>query len=196
MVKRREYRETRKERNENLIREFWLKSGETATIQLLNDEPFVFDGHNVKIDGDWKTVPCQLVKQRHCLMCRDKVRKAWKAAFKLWDYRGNWDKDKKRFKNDDEFEKIWLVSDATCELLDALRKRKKCELTDIVLDVTRVGSGKTTTYSIQIAEDDDGRRLKPIDKKEKFPGARELVTHNLFLSDAELEATGFESSED
>jgi hypothetical protein len=180
---------------DNTPREFWLKSGETAIVQFLSDDPCVVDTHSVWIDGSWKTIPCQLTTQKHCLMCRDNAKKSWKAYFKILDYRGNWDKDKKKFKNDEQIEKFWGVGSGVADILDSLRLRRKKDLTELVLEVTKTGSGKTTTYSISVAEDDDGVKLKPVTFKEKYPDIETLVVDSLVPTDSYLDKTGFDTSE-
>ncbi len=195
LANKKKEQEEYKEKLENTPREFWLKSGETAIVQFLSDEPFVMDVHSVWIDGKWSTIPCQLLTQKHCLMCRDNAKKSWKAAFKVLDYRGNWDKDKKKFKEDEKIEKYWLVGSAVAEILDALRNRRKKELTEMVFEVTKTGSGKTTSYSISVAEDEDGVKLKPVSFKEKYAEIEELVLESLVPTDSYLDKSGFDVSE-
>ena len=91
----------KREAVENAVRDFWLKSDETATIQFLQDEPYCYDAHQVKDKkGNWTIVPCQLNTGRHCVLCSEGVKQTWRAAFKILDYRGSWDSEKKRFKYD------------------------------------------------------------------------------------------------
>jgi hypothetical protein len=73
-----------------------LTDGESA-IQFYEDEP---EGHTVST-AEWKIhfVPCQLTKQRHCLLLCEEVTHSWKAAFKVFDT-VVLDKDKRRFKHD------------------------------------------------------------------------------------------------
>ena len=50
----------------NSLREFWLKTGESAIIQILQEEPYCFDAHQVKDKrGKWTLVPCQLNTGKH-----------------------------------------------------------------------------------------------------------------------------------
>lgn len=87
----------RREAAENSVRDFWLKPDETAIIQFLQDEPYCFDAHQVKDrKGNWYIVPCQLNTGRHCVLCSDVAKQTWRAAFKILDHRGSWDKDKKK----------------------------------------------------------------------------------------------------
>lgn len=179
---------------ENAIREFWLKPDETATIQFLQDEPYCFDAHNVKDNhGNWTTVPCQLNSGKHCVLCSDGVKLTWRAAFKVLDYRGSWDKDKKRFRNDEPIEKIWKVGSTIAQQLKQMVDKKGRELTEMVLEVTRSGSGKDSSYNFEQAFDDDDRKLKPIPWKEKYPDAEELCQPP---TEDEIDERGYTSDED
>lgn len=165
----------KREATENSVRDFWLKPDETATIQFLQDEPYCFDAHQVKDKkGNWAIVPCQLNTGRHCVLCSDGVKQTWRAAFKILDYRGSWDKDKKKFKYDKPVEKIWKVGSTIAQQLKQIVDKKGKELTEMVFEVTRSGSGKDSSYNFEQAFDDDDRKMKPVDWEELTPTAEEL----------------------
>lgn len=160
---------------ENKVRDFWLKPEESAIIQFLQDEPYCFDAHQVKDkNGNWTIVPCQLNTGRHCVLCSDGVKQTWRAAFKIIDYRGNWDKDKKKFKNDVPIEKIWKVGSVIAQQLKQIVDKKGKDLTEMVFEVTRSGSGKDSSYNFEQAFDEHDRRMKPKDWEEQTPSAEEL----------------------
>lgn len=165
----------RKDAAENSVREFWLKSDESAIIQFLQDEPYCFDAHQVKDrKGNWAIVPCQLNTSRHCVLCSEGVKQTWRAAFKILDYRGSWDKDKKKFKYDKPIEKIWKVGSTIAQQLKQIVDKKGKDLTEMVFEVTRSGSGKDSSYNFEQAFDDDDRKMKPMDWDEVTPSAEEL----------------------
>ena len=165
----------RKEAAENAVRDFWLKSEETAIIQFLQDEPYCYDAHQVKDKrGNWSVVPCQLNTGRHCVLCSEGVKQTWRAAFKIIDYRGSWDSEKKRFKNDKPIEKIWKVGATIAQQLKHIVDKKGKSLTEMVFEVTRSGSGKDSSYNFEQAFDDDDRKMKPIDWEEVAPSAETL----------------------
>ena len=165
----------KREAAENSVRDFWLKPDETAIIQFLQDEPYCFDAHQVKDKkGNWSIVPCQLNTSRHCVLCSDGVKLTWRAAFKVLDYRGSWDKDRKKFKYDKPIEKIWKVGSTIAQQLKQIVDKKGKELTEMVFEVTRSGSGKDSSYNFEQAFDDDDRKMKPIDWDEQTPSAEEL----------------------
>ena len=165
----------RKAEMENRVRDFWLKPEESAIIQFLQDEPYCFDAHQVKDkNGNWTIVPCQLNTGRHCVLCSDGVKQTWRAAFKIIDYRGNWDKDKKKFKNDEPIEKIWKVGSVIAQQLKQIVDKKGKDLTEMVFEVTRSGSGKDSSYNFEQAFDEHDRRMKPKDWEEQTPSAEEL----------------------
>jgi hypothetical protein len=146
----------------NNVNEFWLADGESAIIQFYEDEPYCTEGHTVQQGKKYTFVPCQLTKQRHCLLCEEAVTHSWKAAFKVFDHRGTWDKDKRRFKHDKLVEKVWLIGPALTEQLKAYVDKKGKTLSKIVLEVSRTGAGKKAAYNIEVAwDEDEDRPMKP-----------------------------------
>ena len=60
---------------EGAVRDFFLKDGETAVVQFLQDEPYCYDAHNVRDKkGNWKVIPCGLNTKKHCVLCSDGVK--------------------------------------------------------------------------------------------------------------------------
>lgn len=174
------------------IKEFWLADGESAIIQFLSPEPFCMEGHSIKnSSGKWMFTPCQKAVQRHCLVCQDGAKTTWRAAFKIIDYRGDWDKDKSKFKHNTKIEKIWFVGETIASSIAALKdsKVKSGDLTDAVFEVSRTGSGKSTSYTVTIARDEEtDEKLRPVVFKEQFDDLEVLCRP---LSDDALEALGF-----
>ena len=184
----------RKDAAENVIRDFWLKPDESATIQFLQDEPYCFDAHQVKDrKGNWTLVPCQLNTGKHCVLCSEGIKQTWRAAFKVLDYRGSWDKDKKKFRYDAPVEKIWKVGATVAQQLKQIVDKKGKDLTEMVFEVTRSGSGKDSSYNFEQAFDEDDRKLKPIEWEEKAPSAEELCQPP---TEDEIDEAGYTGSED
>jgi len=176
------------------VKEFWLKAGESATIQFLQDEPYCYDAHNVKDRrGNFVTVPCGLTTSTHCALCTDKVKQTWKAAFMLLDYRGTWDTNKKEFRNDKPFVKIWRVGSQVAQAIKQfLDKRSGKELTELVITVTRSGEGKNSSYNFEQAYDEEtDKRLKPIEWEDDFPTAESLCQPP---SEDEIDEQGYQAS--
>lgn len=174
---------------DNAVREFWLKDGESATIQFLEGEPYCYDAHNVKDrKGNWTVVPCQLNNSRHCALCADGIKQTWRAAFVILDYRGSWDKDKKKFRNDEPVVKIWRMGTTIAQQIKQMMDKKGRDLTDMVLEVTRSGSGKDSSYNFEQAFDDDDRRLKPIKWDKEFPSSESLCQPP---TEDEIDARGY-----
>lgn len=179
---------------DNMVKDFWLKPDETATIQFLQDEPYCYDAHQVKDkNGNWTVVPCQLNTGRHCVLCSDGVKQTWKAAFKILDYRGTWDKDKKKFTYDKPMEKIWKVGSTIAQQLKQIVDKKGKELTEMVFEVSRSGSGKDSSYNFEQAFDDDDRKRRPIEWDEKSPSAEELCQPP---TEDEIDERGYVSEDD
>ena len=183
----------RQEEAENKIREFWLKSGETANVQFLQDEPYCFYAHQVKDkNGRWHVVPCQLNTQDSCTLCQQGVKQTWKAAFKILDLRGKWDKDKKKFVGGEPNEKLWLVGTTVAQQIKQFIERKGKDLTEMVIEVSRSGEGKDSTYNFGIALDDDDRKIKPLDWESETPDAEELCQPP---TDDEIDEQGYDAED-
>lgn len=180
--------------DEGKLREFWLKAGEVAIVQFLDEEPYIFDGHQIKDkNGKFGFEPCQLSVQKHCLMCRDGIKQSWKAAFRILDYRGSWDKDKEKFKWDEPVEKMWITNMTLLNLLSAVRSKRDKPLTELVLEITRTGSGKqNTTYMIEQAFDTDDNKMKPI----PWSSEKQVKESVKPKSDEALTMLGFSKNED
>lgn len=186
--------EERKAELDNAVRDFWLKEDETATIQFLQDEPYCYDAHQVKDkNGNWTIVPCQLNTGRHCVLCSEGVKQTWRAAFKLLDYRGSWDKDKRKFRYDKPVEKIWKVGSTIAQQLKQIVDKKDRPLTEMVLEVTRSGKGKDSSYNFEPAFDEHDRKLKPLDWDEQTPTAEELCQPP---TEDEIDRRGYQSADD
>lgn len=169
-----------------------MKDGESATIQFLHDEPYCYDAHSVRDkNGRFSVVPCQLNTQRRCEMCSRGIKQTWRATFKILDYRGSWDKDKKKFTYDKPVEKIWKVGATIANQLKSIRDRRGKELTEMVLEVTRSGSNTDTTYNFEPAFDDDDRKRSPIPWKEATPPVETLCQPP---TDDEIDASGYSDS--
>ena len=183
-----------KERSENSVRDFWLKSGESAIVQFMQDEPYCYDAHNVRDKkGNWATVPCQLNTKKHCVMCADGIKQTWKAAFIVLDYRGSWDKDKKKFKYDEPVVKLWKVGATIAQQLKQQIDKRKKDLTDLVFEVTRSGEGKDATYNFEPAFDERDRKMLPIEfDLEDTPTAEDLCQPP---TEDEIDELGYKADE-
>lgn len=185
---RKKENEARKEANENRLNDFYLTDGEFSFIQFLHDEPLAVLGHRIKTKGgryDFQT--CQKESQKHCLMCEDGLREMWMAAFKILDYRGSWDNKNKEFKWDDPVEKKFLMGVSLAEQFRNFKDKKGMELTEMVIDISRSGEGKSTSYNLELAME-DGDIVEPYDWDEDKATIEEAM---MPLTDDELTAIGF-----
>jgi len=174
----------------DMLWDFKVGDGESVIVQFLDDEPYCYDAHSVKNNkGRWVTLACQLATQGHCLMCEDGNKQTWKAAFKVLDYRGKWDKEKKENTFGDPIEKIWKCSNTLALQIQALVKKKGIPLTEQVLEVTRTGGGpKDTSYNFQRAFDEEAEKvMKPIAYESEVASIEELCQP---LPDLVLEKMG------
>ena len=184
----------KKEAMENQVRDFYLKDGESAIIQFLQDEPYCYDAHSVRDKGGrFTVVPCQLNVQRRCVLCAQGVKQTWRAAFKVLDYRGTWNKEKGKFNHDKPVEKIWKVGATIANQLKAIRDRRGKELTEMVLEVTRSGASTDTSYNFEPAFDEDDNKMVPKKWKEETPIAEELCQPP---TEDEIDERGYSSSDE
>lgn len=187
--------DTEKENRENQIQDFYLtEDNDTAPIQFLQREPTVVEGHQIKTEkGRFIFTPCQLNTQRTCLMCQEHIKLNTKFAFKVLDFRGEYDKAKKRFKFNKQTEKLFYMGMKMAEQIKKFVDGKNKELDEVVVEITRSGSGKATSYNYGFAFDKDEKRLKPVEWEEIYPSIKKLTKP---LDDDTLESLGFSASED
>lgn len=167
-----------------------LKDGEEANIQFLDDDPYSFMAHQLQIENRWKTIPCQLEKQRHCTLCDDGSKPIWRAAFRVLDSRGAWDKDKGKFKYDAPVERLWMVNATVANQIKVKHDKKGTLLTN-VWTVTRSGSGKhDTSYNIERAVDDNDVPMKAVKHTPVMQDAEDILVPP---SDKGLQGMGYSS---
>lgn len=146
------------------IPEFYLTEGESAMIQFIDSAPYCYDAHAVMgKNGRYATVPCQLSEKKHCLLCSSGSKQTWKAAFRVLDYRGSWDKNSKSFRHDKQVPKIWRVGATLAQQLRTFCEKQGRDLDDLVIEVSRSGKGTDTAYNLTRAIDKNERVVKPIE---------------------------------
>lgn len=184
--------EEAREQSKKLLKDFFILDGESAMIQFLHDEPYSLEVHSVRNSkGKFDTIPCQLATQSYCLLCQSGKSKAtWRAAFKVLDYRGDWDKENKEFKHDKPIEKKYLMSQTVAIQWRKLAEKKAGgSLSKLVWEITRTGSGpQDTTYTMEVARDDEDEKIKPKKFSSETPDIEELCKP---LNDAQLAKRGF-----
>lgn len=165
---------------------FWLSDGETAIVQFLNDAPLCVIGAMMPPERRDFYVSAKSFGKRHCPMFESGLKETWRAGFKLLDQRGKWNKDTKRGENVDEdgnidmegepVEVYWLCSQQVSSQLFTLAEKRKKKLSELVVEVTRVGGGTDTIYQIGIARDDEDEPYEPLlDWEEKLPSLEEAL---------------------
>jgi len=178
------------------LQNFYLFDGESAVVQFLDEEPYCFDAHQIKTaKGKWVTKTCQLTTQKYCLMCEAGSKQTWRAAFRVLDYRGKWDKDKKKFVGGDPIEKLWVCSNTVAlQIKSQIDKRGKA-LTELVFEITRSGAGaKDTSYNFAPAFDEETeKKMLPIDWESSSEPLSVLCKPP---TDKELSALGFSGSDE
>lgn len=152
---------------------FFLRDGESAIIQILSAEPVCVDGCALPPDFRDYYVSPKSYGARHCPMVESGLKLMWRAAFKVMDYRGEWDSKANDFKNepdpDTAVEKYWLVSNTVANQLKAFAEKSRKALTDLVLEVTRTGADKKTSYNFTRAVDGNDQIMTPWDYDEELP---------------------------
>lgn len=155
---------------------FIISDGETVYgMQFFNDAPVCVNGANVPPNFDFYVT--RLEVERSCPLKEKGLKIIWRAGFKVLDFRGNYDSKAKKYKEDGPVERIWLVSNTVANSLLALQNKKGKKLTQMVLDVTRTGNDKNTTYAFEISRDDNDE-LIPLDTlpKEVLPSLETMLT--------------------
>lgn len=168
-----------------------LRDGESARIQFLDDDPYCFNGHQSKaLFGNWYVKVCQLERKKYCMMCEKGLKTIWFAAFRVLDFRGDWDKEKECFKGGEPVERVLQIKNPTAIQLKGMKERYGKRLTELVLDYTRTGAGATDTkYNFERAVDEKTEiMVKPKVWKTKMQPLREIM---LPPSDNALVASGF-----
>lgn len=164
-----------REEIESRMVEFFLTEDDNhALVQFTHDEPFSFESHNVQVNGRWKTVPCQLLTKRKCRACAEGGKVGWRAAFKIFDLRGSYNKEKGKYDGKPK-EKLWMMTNAVADQLESVIRRKGVQPTEVVFEVSRSGTGKNTTYSIQIALDDNDKRIKPKALESEYDDIEQVI---------------------
>lgn len=193
-----EERELAKDVLNSKIPNFRIKAGEFAFIQFTHDEPMVVETHQTKNKyGRYETQVCQKETGKHCVMCDKGMGTSTKAAFKVLDFRGRWDKDQEDFSWDEPLERLLWASQSLAIQIHDYAERKGVALSEAVIEIARSGSGaQDTSYSLSPALDEDNHPVEPLDLYEfemDFPPIEEVVVP---LTDEELEAIGFSNADD
>jgi hypothetical protein len=140
-------------------REFFLKSGETTKVNILDEESFNIRDHFVKGKG-WFTC-IQGLQDEDCPLCEDGNKATNHFVFNVLDPREYVDKKGNSHKNQ---VKIWRVG---ITLLRVLEKRRNSygAYPTLDLEVEKMGQGQSTVYDIQAT-----KREKPV----KLPEGEDL----------------------
>lgn len=180
----------RSDKDNALLRDFYLKEGEIAIVQYLDDEPYAFEGHSIQNErGHWGLKPCQLETQKHCLMCQSDSRPTWQGAMRVLDYRGNWDKEESGFLWDEPVEKIHFFGIKLAGQLKAYADKKGKPLSSLVIEIQKVGSGKASTHNLAPAMDEATEKvMRPIAWDSKVDSVEDCI---IVPTDEELEKLGF-----
>lgn len=143
----------------NYTREFFLKSGETTTVNILDSESFNIRDHFVKGKG-WYTC-IQGLGEEDCPLCEMGNKATNHFVFNVLDPREYTDKKGTTHRNQ---VKIWRVGITLLQVLE--KKRNKFgDYTTLDLEVSKMGSGQATAYNIEVE-----KRAKPI----KLPEGEDL----------------------
>ena len=154
---------------------FYLKEdGDMATIQILDEEPYCVEGCTLVADH-YNFYTTRKMVAKSCPMVDAGNKLTWKACFKVLDYRGEWDKDSKDFKNDKPVERYWLVSNTVAQQIQSFAKRKGKPVNQVVMNVVKSGAGKNTTYNFEQAIDEDDNVIRAMVWKEKLPSSEEVM---------------------
>jgi hypothetical protein len=119
----------------------------------------------LKVGSDYPKVPClKALGKKSCPYCLEKLPREF-VTIPILDYRGSWDKDSKRFeggldKKDnwvlaEPVPKLWVLSAIQFDNILQVQSRKKKKMDDMLIEVSRVGKDKATTYNYSINSFDE-----------------------------------------
>lgn len=140
-------------------REFFLKADEEAIIRILDEEPFNIRDHFVQGKGFFTCTG-----DDNCPFCERGIKAGNHFIFQVVDSREYTAKDGKTYK--DQI-KLWRVG---TKLLRLLKKRasRSGALTNYDISVSRLGSGQTSTYDVEVLTDTIGSPIKIAEGQEKY----------------------------
>lgn len=169
----------------NYAREFFITDGEEVKIRVLTDEPINIRDHYVKGKG-WFTCS-QGLYDEPCPLCAAGYRTTNHSIFQVFDPREYKDKNDVVHKNE---VKLWRVGVKLLRLLK-LKAKRYGPLTNYDIDVSRIGSGTNTTYSIDVDIDSLNKEFKLPDGVELY----DLLTVLEPKTPEEMKAIIFSGSE-
>ncbi len=149
-------------------RNFFIRDGEEARIRVLSDEPTGIKDHYIK--GKGYLTCAEGFHEQGCPLCAAGDRPSNRFIFQVFDPREYTDKNDIVHKDE---VKIWRVGIKLLRLLK-LKEKRYGPLDTYNIDVTRLGTGNNTTYSIDIDIDS-------IDKEFTLPAGQELYDLNIAL---------------
>lgn len=178
VVQRKAQTEARSSKNKpvylDIKNKFYLVDGETVTVQFLTDEPVCVEGVLLPPDHRDFYVSRKEV-DRHCPFVERNLPLQFKVAFKVLDYRGTYDSKTKTHNFDKPVEKYWLTSNTVGMQLKTLVDRKNKPLSQMVLDVTRSGADKNTTYNFEMSLDANDYPKRPVAFNESLPSLSDAL---------------------
>jgi hypothetical protein len=128
---------------------FYLRDDEETNIIFLDDAPYLFHGHNLKMFSKnnkeyYQTEACQKMTQKTCEFCSGGYSVTQKVAFTILDSRGNWDTKKADF-DYNPAPKLFVVPIALAKIIKQTRDECGGTLTDKVMKLSRANKN----YSIR-----------------------------------------------
>ena len=167
-----------KEKMQNRLFRFFLSGdGAEARVRFLTEEPVTFSEHTVKVFRGGKERFDNFVcsGDADCPYCEEDDRPSFKGAFLIWDYTPfeYTDSNGKKKKSNGSL-KLYVAGTRVLSQLDRLSS--KYGLTDRDYEISRTGSGTSTTYLIERTDDVEpltkGKitNMLPEKLREKFDG--------------------------
>lgn len=120
--------------------DFWMKDGEEALIRFREDEPVTYYEHSITVNGKRRPFTCP--GEDVCPACKKGIKRRWRAAYNVIDYR-TW-KDKKGVEHSHDV-KVYKCGKMVFEDLDKIDRRYG--LTSRDLTICRTGAGLDTKYT-------------------------------------------------
>jgi hypothetical protein len=125
-------------------REFFLKSGETAKINIVDEDSFNIRDHFVQGKGFFTCI--QGIGEENCPLCESGIKATNHFVFNVVDHREY--TDKKGVTHKDQV-KIWRLGITLLRVLEKKRSRHGAYPT-LDVEISKMGQGQSTAYDIEV----------------------------------------------
>lgn len=156
---------------------FFLRDGESAYVQFVDNVPFIFAGHGLKMTSKrgstyYITEACQKSTKRSCVLCSSSNSRVSDMrqyiAFRLIDYRGTYDTKTKKVDSDVPAPSIFLTPKGLAMQLKQIIDDNGGDITDKLIKLTK--NEKNYNAQVVVEKDKDDPSLQRVKKAKVWDG--------------------------